>query len=294
MTDHDPLRDPRPMPLLPVAPGQVQHALALVRRRRRRTAVLTTTLTVAALTAVSAGLTLPAHRAAIHVAPTDGLGGDTGTEPTPASTQRPRSGERGAPRAPLAAAPAPTASTTPVGPPGVIVTTARPSPTTQPASSPRPGYRKRPSVRRMTQSSYVDPSGREARVNGGCVAANAWCSSVQATQSGPSTFELRLSVCRDTTARDSYLAFDSTAEIDISIRSKDTDREVWRWAAGQTFPPREHEVAVPAGACVVWTMTWDGVLDSGDDIPRGDYEVAGRIFAAETADERPRFPFTVR
>jgi hypothetical protein len=283
----DPMLRPEPLIPLAVVPGQVQQALADVRARRRRSALTATALSVAVLTAVGAGVSGTARRDSLDVVP-------AGPLPVASATPVPDGG--GAPAAALAAhgdagrpdAPAPTST------PGLpVIGRPRPESSTQPAASPRPGYRRRPQVTREVEQTYVDAEqGKGGLHSGGCVAA-AWCASVTAERSA-GAIVFRVVVCRDNTVPDSRLFFDADDEIDVIVRADgDQGREVWRWSAGQRFREREHDVAVPSGACAVWSMTWDAVLDSGDDLPSGDYVVTGRSRSAELASAEPEYSLTV-
>jgi hypothetical protein len=266
----------------------VQRALADVRSRRRRTALLATSFSLAVIAAVGAGLGTTVHQDSLDVVPAGGAH-LVGT-PAPARPGSTAGSSTARPVARANAAPVPTS--TPAVPP-VVIGSARPESSTQPAASPRPGYRRRPPVERTTDQSYVDAEqGRGGLHEGGCVAA-AWCATVTAASTSDAV-TFRLTVCRDRSAGDGRLWFDTNQEIDISVRAAgENGREVWRWSSGQRFRDGEHDVAVPTGGCIVWSMAWDGVLDSGADLPSGDYVVTGRSLSAELGSAAPEADFTV-
>ena len=288
----DPLLPREPLPSLPVTPGQVESALGRVHARRRRTALLSSSAVVALALAVGAGADLPGRRDALDIAPTTGLAEQVASaDPTP-SAAGVSSGRSAAPTAgPRTAAPLPTPT---VGiPPGAG--SPEPQPSTQPAQPPARGYRRRPPVTRsVEQSQQVQASEGTGSVrSSGCVTLS-WCAAVNASTSGR-TITLTLRVCRDRTSQPASLHFDSQQELDLSIRRDSASGpEVWRWSAGQRFRADEHWVDVAGGYCARWSLTWDGVLDTGERIPAGDYLVVGRSLAAEVAELRPDHPLEVR
>lgn len=286
----DPLLPRRPLPApLSVEPGQAERAFGQVQARRRRSAALATTVVVALVTgvAVSAG---PAGRDSISVEPADKRP-LVATAPAARPEVNPVTPSPGPRATTVVAASARSAPTPSVAVPSAVVAPPDPDESTRPGPAPRPGYRRRPAVRRVTQRGVVNSS--EGHV-GGCVGPNPWCAVVGST-STEEALHFRFIVCRN--AGDSRLSFETEAEMDVAVREYAPDgsgREIWRWSGGQTFRKLEHELAVPSGACVVWSMSWDAVLDSGRRIPPGEYELIGTSLAAETQFLRAESRFRVR
>ena len=164
--------------LIPALPGQVEVALREVHRRRRRTALLGTSTTAAVVALAVALGAAPLGQDALEVTPTE-IG------PAP-STDSATTGDASADTdsTQQAFAPPPTSSeaqrsASPTSSPGIALplATASPAPrsSTQAATRPQPGYRRRPPVTRTTKQSYIEPSSGSGRVSeGGCV-TSTWC-----------------------------------------------------------------------------------------------------------------------
>ena len=284
----DPMIPGPPMPApLPVQPGDAERALGRVRARRRRSAVLASSFVVVAVATgvvVSAGA--GGQSDSIGLVSDDKRPLVESSSPSPsmpavASSPGPRATAAVTPTSHPDPAPSPIVSPPAIGSP-------EPDRSTRPAPAPRPGYRRRPAVHRVTEQGVVHPN--QGHV-GGCVGAPEWCAVVGAT-SKDEGLHFRFIVCRETKSG-ARLTFETDAEMDVAVRDA-AGREIWRWSAGQAFRKVAHDLDVPAGACVIWSMTWDAVLDSGKPIPRGEYELVGSSLATETRLLRADSSFTVR
>jgi hypothetical protein len=173
------------------------------------------------------------------------------------------------------------ASDVPVDPPTYLVSSSpRPASTYAPAA--QSGRRRRPAMMREYQQPGVSggdvDSGRYCS-SGWVGDEDDWCQILEVAPAGE-RYRLDYTLCRSslhTTA--ARLTYDTVKEADLVVRAG--RREVWRWSAGQSFARRRHTLSADPGGCYTWRVSWDGVLDSGSDIPTGSYTVAATSASSE-------------
>lgn len=83
---------------------------------------------------------------------------------------------------------------------------------------------------------------------------------------------LSVSLCRLPGALDGQASFPNTMESTFSMHPAGAgDQTLWDLAAQHPGQPNRHSVAVPAGQCLTWTLTWYGKDNTGRNLPADRY-----------------------
>ena len=153
------------------------------------------------------------------------------------------------------------------------------SPPEQPSSPSTPGevLISTAPVRRTTSynnlSPCADPSGRQA--TGWCVQPG---SSFTGRAGQPN--ELSASLCRLPGVLDGQASFPTSLESSFSIQTPSPpDKTLWDLQQQHPGHPSQHSVAVTAGQCLTWSVTWLGRNNSANDLPAGKYTLVVSINA---------------
>lgn len=271
------MRDARAFPHLGPLPGQVELALAQVRDRRRRSAwTAASSLTVLALLACVATM-LPSRHDAGLVPSNPGVAWTATAVP---SSRGPEGETLRATGPRFATAPA----TPPAAPPplsGVALSysatvSRRSAATPSPSPTPRPTYRPRRPSHYDSANSAANPTGSEPWPGESCLAAR-WCASQTYRETDDGLVFGNL-VCPPSRGGGG-LTFRDDREMDLTLTTADGDDVLWRWSDGQAFPAHKHGIYVSQGACLLWQIPWDGILDSGAPLPQGRYTMVMRMYA---------------
>ena len=163
--------------------------------------------------------------------------------------------------------------------PGGIPTAATPPTATRTAGPSAPGsvlISTAPSRQTTAYSSLspcADTSGRET---------SGWCIQPGSSFTGRSGHpnNLSVSLCRLPGALDGQASFPSTLESSFTVQTPSpADRPVWTLAAQHPGQASRHAVAVTAGRCLTWSLTWFARDDSGRDLAAGQYTLVIAINA---------------
>lgn len=274
MNDFDGLLPPRVTPPpLPRRGGPVA-AFTQARARRRSKATKVAGAT-SALTLAFAGLVFLRPPA-----PTHGIVLDPDTTPTPtyatrtpspSPTVRPGPGE-----------PAGVGSGTPL--PGRTDGTRSPAPVPSPTAVPSaPGHPSppaSPAYTRIDRTFVADPSPGEdcttETTNGLDGNLAVYCTRTIAPEAVRTGKPARFVFQACASDMDQTVTFKGTAEAEEWIMPADESRQVWVSDAPPGGDP--HDLVIPAGQCVQYTIHWTGLDDTGSPLPPGDYLAVSRFF----------------
>jgi hypothetical protein len=104
--------------------------------------------------------------------------------------------------------------------------------------------------------------------------AEGWCGYYDGATSGPAgkRVELAETVCRLPNRGTASLVSDDGQQAEFTAMGKDA-RTKWTWSTGHHFSKRGTRIAVPAGSCVRWHVSWNVVDAEGRPLPAGAYSI---------------------
>lgn len=76
------------------------------------------------------------------------------------------------------------------------------------------------------------------------------------------------------------LQFNDAQLYDFYVLDAGTNRIRWRWSADKAFPQVLTQLTFPPNSSKLYSVTWDGVLSDGTQLPAGSYLARG-IFVAD-------------
>ena len=195
----------------------------------------------------------------------------------------------------VAASPSPTTSTsgppstpapqTPTASPSPASTTLSRTPGGSPGRSPAIAPSRAPAVRvspgMAAAGTEVGPPHEETPYDAtrGCngtgpTAANGWCSyydGVTTAKSGTSA-SIATVVCRLPGQATATLTFANGQQAEFDVGPK-AYPSVWTWSKGRHFATSSKPVALGAGRCIRWFITWGVRDDHGTPLPPGSYSL---------------------
>jgi hypothetical protein len=106
----------------------------------------------------------------------------------------------------------------------------------------------------------------------GPTAASGWCSYYDGATSGTAgqVVELATAVCRLPSAGSGTLVADDGRQADFDV-GVDAYPASWTWSHAERFARGTTSVAVAAGSCVEWYVTWNVADDAGRPLHAGTY-----------------------
>lgn len=113
-----------------------------------------------------------------------------------------------------------------------------------------------------------------------------WCARLTAPTQLVAGHRVQLSyeLCRRTAGSDFTLRFPTAEEVRFYAYGHlrpSQDGSKWSWNQGYAFPAAPHELTVPGGSCVTWTVTWSGQDSTGYAMEQGGVHLG----AEPTVDE---------
>jgi hypothetical protein len=254
-------------------PGQVELALAQIRDRRRRSAwAAASSLTVLVLLACVATTWRPGLDAGL-----DPANPGVAQTATAVPSSRGSVGETHRPTGPRLAPPRVALQAGALSYSAVVsrsLAAATPEPTPTPvAASPR--YRPRRPSGYDSANSATDPM--SAGWPGDACVSPTWCSSGKYRRVADG-LEFGNQACPPSRAG-ATLWFRNDLEMDLTLTRAGGGAVLWRWSDGQRFPAHQHMIYIGQGACLLWRIGWDGILDDGTPLPPGRYTMAMRMYA---------------
>jgi hypothetical protein len=94
-------------------------------------------------------------------------------------------------------------------------------------------------------------------------------------------------ILRNTSKSAQKLTFNTGQSFDITATAAGQPQPAWRWSQGKMFTMALRNMTLKAGQTQTWTATWEQNDGNGNAVPRGDYNVVGRITANGGIEAQP-------
>jgi hypothetical protein len=107
-----------------------------------------------------------------------------------------------------------------------------------------------------------------------------WCATANGMASG-TYYRLSLSICRSVAGGTTPLHVHRKDPVNFQAVDEAHNDKVWTFNLGQPIVPKDANVTVNPGECVMWYLDWDGLDDYGNTPPAGQYHVMGQLFSDE-------------